>query len=253
MTILGVIILSIVEGLTEFIPVSSTAHMVFASRVLGMSETANLKTFIIAIQLGAFIAGSIFILQNIKLNKKIFLSALIAFIPTGLIGFFAYPYIKNFLIESIIIMASALFVGGILILLLDGDIERGDKTDLSYKDAFILGIVQTLAFIPGVSRSGALIIGGKLLKYKRTSIVIFTFLLGLPTLAAATAYDLYKSRDILTWTLGVDILLGAVISGIVAYIVCRWLLTYISNHSFKLFGWYRIILGVAILIGIYLI
>lgn len=248
MSLASIAILGIVEGLTEFIPVSSTAHMILVSRFFDMANNVDFKSFIIAIQLGAFVAGAIFILRHITVTRKIFISAGLAFLPTAAVGIFAYPYVKKYLLESMPLIALALLVGGILILILDRGEAGPEKRELSYRDSLLLGIVQTLAFIPGISRSGALIIGGKLLKYQRSSIVLFTFLLGLPTLAAATAYDLYKSRDILTIGLGIDILLGAVISGIVAYIVCRWLLSYISNHSFQIFGWYRIILGAILLI-----
>jgi undecaprenyl-diphosphatase len=201
------------------------------------------------------------------------LNSVIAFVPTAIIGFFVYPFVKDILFGNLSVIAWALLVGGIVILLVDrkenaspesnsagprvktpaaaellSSSAKKEQSELSYKNAFILGIVQTLAFIPGVSRSGALIIGGGLLKYSRQSIVVFTFLLGLPTLLAATVYDLYKSRDILTFALGQEIILGAVISGIVAYIVARWFLKYITNHTFKIFGYYRIVLGLILLI-----
>ncbi len=256
MTFLSIVLLSIVEGITEFLPVSSTAHMGITSKIMGIPDSASLFTFIIAIQVGAIIAGLIFLLKKIKITKKVFTLAVVSFIPTGIIGLLAYPYIKIFLFNNILVIAFALLIGGIIILVVDKkDAEESlqdfTRVELSYKHAFLLGLVQTLAFIPGVSRSGSLIIGGRLLKYKRSSIVIFTFLLGLPTLMAATAYDLYKSQDILTKNLGLEILLGAVVSGIVAYAVCKWFLHYITNHTFKIFGWYRIIVGVVILAFIY--
>lgn len=272
MNFISLFVLSFIEGITEFLPVSSTAHLFLGSKILGIESTNSLSTFIIAIQIGAIVAGAIFILKTIKITKKIFMNAVIAFVPTAVIGFLVYPYVKNILFGNLTVIAWALLIGGIVILFVDSkktalseskifgprvktpatkistsDFAPAEK-DLSYKNAFILGLVQTLAFIPGVSRSGALIIGGGLLKYSRQSIVVFTFLLGLPTLLAATVYDLYKSRDILTMSLGYEIILGAVISGIIAYIVARWFLKYITNHTFKIFGWYRIIAGIIILI-----
>lgn len=272
MTIFSIFILSIIEGIAEFLPVSSTAHMYIGSKILGLETTDSLSTFIIAIQVGAIIAGAIFILQKIKITKQVILQTITAFIPTAIIGFTVYPVIKHYLLGNMFVIGLALLIGGMVILLVDKKKEeyasplsdfsgpRGSSPDtekslngfasdeLSYKNAFILGIVQTLAFIPGVSRSGALIIGGRLMNYSRSSIVTFTFLLGLPTLAAATLYDLYKSRDILTTSLGIEIFIGAIISGIVAYIVAKWFLKYITNHTFKIFGWYRIVIGVIILL-----
>jgi undecaprenyl-diphosphatase len=252
MNILTIIFLSLIEGLTEFLPVSSTAHMYIGSHLLGVPETASLSTFIIAIQTGALFAGAIFILRTIKITKRVFTNAVVAFIPTAIIGFLVYPLVKHLLLGNMLVIGVALIVGGIIILLLDNKKHDGDlalvNTELTNKDAFILGCAQAAAFIPGVSRSGALIIGGKLLKYSRESIVVFTFLLGLPTLAAATVYDLYKSRDILTASLGGEIILGAIISGVIAYVVARWFLKYITTHTFKIFGWYRILAGIIVLI-----
>ncbi len=270
MSFLSIFLISLVEGITEFLPVSSTAHMYLTSEILGIPNTESLSTFLISIQVGALIAGAIFILRTMRITKQVFINALIAFIPTAIIGFLFYPIVKNVLLGNLAVMSWAILIGGIVILLVDksapprtdssgprvsspdAKISASDfastEKELSYKNAFVLGLVQTLAFIPGVSRSGALIIGGRLLKYQRSTIVSFTFLLGLPTLAAATVYDLYKSRDILTASLGYEIILGAVISGIVAYIVARWFLKYIANHTFKIFGYYRIILGLILLI-----
>ena len=277
MTLLNILIISIVEGITEFLPISSTAHMSITAKLLGLANTPALSSFMIAIQIGALFAGAIFILRKVKLTKLVFINTVIAFVPTAIIGFLVYPVIKHYLLGNIVVIGLALLIGGIVILLVDkkasplsnfsgprlpasevgvnspdtkisaSDFANVNK-ELSYKNAFILGIVQALAFVPGVSRSGALIIGGRLLNYKREDIVIFTFLLGLPTLAAATLYDLYKSKSILSANLGFDILIGAIISGIVAYIVANWFLKYITNHTFKFFGWYRIVLGILLLI-----
>lgn len=247
MSIFEIIIISIVEGITEFLPISSTAHMSIMSRVMNIPQTESLSAFIISIQVGALIAGAIFILRTMKITKHVFVCACIALVPTGIIGFLFYPFIKNVFLGNMLIMALAILIGGIIILLLDKKEDVSLSKELTYKNAFILGLVQTLAFIPGVSRSGALIIGGKLLKYDRPSIVVFTFLLGLPTLGVATIYYLYKNHDILTMSLGYEIILGAVISGIVAYVFAKWFLKYVTNHTFKIFGWYRIILGLGLL------
>ncbi len=248
MSIFNIIIISIVEGITEFLPISSTAHMSIMARIMNIPQTESLSAFIISIQVGALIAGAIFILRTMKITKHIFICAFIALIPTGIIGFLFYPFIKSVFLGNMFIMALAILIGGIIILLLDKKEDLSQPKELTYKNAFILGLVQTLAFIPGVSRSGALIIGGKLLKYDRPSIVVFTFLLGLPTLGVATIYYLYKTRDILTMSLGYEIILGAVISGVVAYIFAKWFLKYVTNHSFKIFGWYRIVLGLGLLV-----
>lgn len=251
MNFIHIIILSFVEGLTEFLPVSSTAHLYITSHILKIGNIQDIDTFIVSIQVGALFAGALIILKKNKITFDLVKKVSIALLPTMFIGFFLYRIVKQYLLGNLFIMALALAVGGIVIIILE---KRGEskqyieKTNLTNKDALLLGLVQSLAFIPGVSRSGALIIGGRLLNYKRHDIANFTFLLGLPTLFLASAYDIYKNKDAITASLGFDIVLGAVMSGIVAYVGIKWFLNYIQNHDFKIFGYYRIIAGIIVLL-----
>lgn len=267
MSILELIVLSIVQGVTEFLPISSTGHLYIFSNILKIENSLRLSTFIISIQIGAIIAGFLFLIKTIKITKDLIKKVFCAFLPTVILGFIFYDFVKNFLQGNLFIIAIALIVGGILILLVDKNapsrsissgprVSSGDAEEilrdsavkqLSYKDAFILGVVQALSFIPGVSRSGSIIIGGKLLNYNRKEIVVFTFLLGLPVMFSATVYDVYKTINLWDAKLLNDIILGIIVSGIVAYIVARWFLKYVTNNNFKIFGYYRIVVGILLL------
>ncbi len=254
MDIFHAIILGIVEGITEFLPISSTGHLILTSKLLGLQTTGFLKTFEIAIQGGAIISVLALTIKtlwgNITLCKKI----LVAFIPTAVIGLLAYDYVKLFLGNPRIV-AWALIIGGIIMILVEYLVKEKNTGEqsvetISYKQAFMLGLFQTIALIPGVSRSGATIIGGRIIRMERKTLVLFSFLLAIPTLGAATGLDLLKTGFSFTpheWTL---LLVGGAISAIVAYFAMRWLLKFISNHTFIPFGIYRIIVGILFLVFI---
>jgi undecaprenyl-diphosphatase len=256
MTTLHAIILGIIEGFTEFLPISSTGHMILASHFLHIVDSATLTTYEIVVQLGAILAVVVLYykkLFQVEMIKKL----IVAFIPTGIVGIVVYPYIKYLLTGSYssIIVASMLIVGGIVILLVEKsytkEMEDGNVTEissLSYKNALILGLFQTLAIIPGVSRSGAMIVGGLMRKLSRKVLVEFTFLLAVPTMTVATLYTLLKKHKELSLDSVSPIIIGTVISFVVALFVIKFALTYIRKHSFSIFGWYRIIVGVILLI-----
>lgn len=258
MTIFNSIILGIVEGITEFLPISSTAHLDITREILGIVSSDFLKTFEIGIQSGAILAVLLLYGKKLFTSKKYFLNTALAFIPTGIIGFFLYKIVKSLFLGNIYLATSMLFVGGIVIIVFEKISERKiserknlenhrEVEDLTKKELIILGISQAIAVIPGVSRSGAVIVAGRILKIPKTTITEFSFVLAVPTILAATIYDLYKNNFSLSnneWLLfGV----GFLTAFIVAFIVIRWLLTYIRSHSFAIFGWYRIIFSIIIL------
>jgi undecaprenyl-diphosphatase len=246
------IFLGIIEGLTEFLPVSSTGHLIVASYFLHIKESVTLNTFEIVVQLGAILAVVVTYykkLFSIKMIQKL----IVAFIPTGIIGVVVYPFIK-YLLQNPLLVAVMLIVGGVIILFVEKIYHKKEMsgkissvTEISYLQAFTLGLYQTLAIIPGVSRSGAMIVGGLLQGLPRTLLVEFTFLLAVPTMIVATLYTILKKKDELSLDAISPILLGTVVSFIVALLVVRYALSYIRKHSFSIFGWYRIIVGIILL------
>lgn len=253
MTILHAIILGIIEGLTEFLPISSTGHMILVSHFLRIVDSATLVTFEIVVQLGAILAVVVLYykkLFQLEMIKKL----IVAFIPTGIIGVIVYPQIK-YLLGNPILVAVMLIVGGIIILLVERRYERETEegkiveiSTISYKNALILGLFQTLAIIPGVSRSGAMIIGGLWRRLSRKLLVEFTFLLAVPTMTVATLFTLFKKYRELSLESVSPIVTGTIVSFVVALMVIKFVLQYVRRHSFNVFGWYRIIIGIILLI-----
>jgi undecaprenyl-diphosphatase len=256
MTTLQAITLGIVEGFTEFLPISSTGHMILVSHFLHIVDSATLVTYTIVVQLGAILAVVVLYykkLFQLEMMKKL----IIGFIPTGIVGVVVYPYIKYLLTGtySTLIVASMLIIGGIIILLVEKkyakEMEAGNVaeiTSISYKQAAILGLFQALAIIPGVSRSGAMIVGGLMQKLSRKVLIEFTFLLAVPTMTVATLYTLLKNHKELSLDSVSPIIIGTVVSFTVALFVIKFALQYIRKHSFNIFGWYRIVIGIILLI-----
>jgi len=252
MTLFDSVILGIIEGFTEFLPISSTGHMILVSHFLKMPEGVALYTFEIVSQVGA-IAAVIVIYVKKLLELQMIKKLAIAFIPTGIIGLAVYPHLKVWL-QSPLLVASMMTLGGICIIVVEKifgkeaeSAEHKDTDTVSYKQAFLLGLYQSLAVIPGVSRSGAMIIGGLTMKLPRKLLTEFTFLLAVPTLVIATLYTLYKKHSELAVTDIMPLVVGTLVSFAVALIVIRYFLAYIRTHSFTIFGWYRVIVGVALL------
>lgn len=254
MTALHTIIMGIVEGITEFLPVSSTAHLEIAQALLRIPSTDFVKSFEIFIQLGAILAVAVLYLGKIFSSRAYFRSVLIAFIPTGIIGLALYKVIKHLFLGNVRLAALMLVLGGLLIVMYErrakkrGAIQAGETRPLGAAQAFAAGTAQALAVVPGVSRSAAVIVSGRMMGLSRSTITEFSFLLAIPTMLAASGYDLYKSGFAFSaadWrTLG----LGFIVSFAVALLVVRWLLRYIRSHSFEAFGWYRMALGALVLV-----
>ncbi len=247
MDLLHAIILGIVEGLTEFLPVSSTGHLILASRVIGLSETDFLKTFEIVIQAGSILAVAILYWKKLLLDRETLQRVIIAFIPTGILGLFLYKYIKLWLGSETIVLWS-LLIGGIILVLFERYHRESPEAHteiatMPYRKALSLGLFQSLAMIPGVSRSGATIVGGLLLGFSRSTIVEFSFLLAIPTMAAATGLDLLKNYQSFTSGDALLLTVGFVVSFIVAILAVRWFLDYVKTHTFTAFGIYRIVIA----------
>lgn len=248
MTLLDSIILGAIEGFTEFLPVSSTGHLILASGLLGLPASEFLKSFQIAVQLGAIAAVVVLYWRSflqIELLKKLF----VAFLPTGLVGFLVYPFAKGFLLGNPYVVVVSLFVGGILLILFElwhKEREDGpeDSAGISYPKALLVGLFQSIAIIPGVSRSAATILGGLLVGLRRTAIVEFSFLLAVPTMLAATGYDLLKSADeFASFDFGA-MAVGFVVAFLVALVSMRFLLAIVRKHTFIPFGIYRIVVAI---------
>ncbi|MEA2701342.1 MAG: undecaprenyl-diphosphatase [Candidatus Parcubacteria bacterium] len=247
MGFLDAVLLGLLEGATEFLPVSSTGHLILAQHLLGVVESPFTTSFLIAIQLGA-IAAVIVSFWRSFLDLEVLKRLLTAFIPTAIIGFVLYKLIKGFLLGSELTVVIALLVGGILLIVFEYfHTERADGTDslraISYRQAFTIGLFQSIAVIPGVSRSGATIVGGLLLGMRRAAIVEFSFLLAVPTMLAATGYDLLKTYSTFeTGDIGI-MAVGIATAFVVAMLSLRFLLNFVKTRTFIPFGIYRILLA----------
>ncbi|PKM87822.1 undecaprenyl-diphosphatase UppP [Candidatus Falkowbacteria bacterium HGW-Falkowbacteria-2] len=249
MTYLQSIILGIIEGITEFLPISSTAHLIISSKALRLPESDFLSSFLISIQLGAILSVAVLYAKTVLKNPKLILKIIAGFIPTALIGFAIYGLIKNYLLESLILIATALLLGGIVLIILEKYFAKhqpqveSSLADMTYRQAALIGVFQTLAVVPGVSRSAATIMGGLSLGISRKNIVEFSFLLALPTMFGATVLDLYKTPPVLQ---GNDLwiwIVGGLSAFVTAVLGIKFFLRYIQKNDFQAFGWYRIALG----------
>lgn len=243
------LVLGIVEGVTEFLPISSTGHLILTSRLLGIADSDFTKSFEIAIQLGAILAVVALYWEKIFLNKEISKRVAVAFIPTAILGFLFYQIIKKFLLSNSSLVLWSLFLGGVALIIFELWHKKKNHTPndelqkISYKKSFAVGVAQSVAMIPGVSRSAATIVGGLLMGIRRETIVEFSFLLAVPTMAAATFFDLIKSAGSFSLNQFHLLAAGFIVSFIVALISIKWLLYFIKKHTFISFGIYRIVVA----------
>ena len=270
LTTLQTIIIAIVEGLTEFLPVSSTGHMIIAQNMLGVESTEFVKAFTVIIQFGAILSVvCLYWNRFFKLNhtpapvgasalKRLlhkfdfYWKLLVAFIPAAVLGFLLSDTIDQ-LLESVAVVAVMLVIGGVFMLYCDQIFSRGsEETQMTEKRAFRIGLFQCIAMIPGVSRSMATIVGGMSQRLTRKAAAEFSFFLAVPTMFAATAYKLLKlflngGTAILVNNLPA-LLIGNVVAFVVALLAIKFFINFITKYGFKAFGWYRIIVGGAILV-----
>lgn len=249
MDFLTAIILGIVQGVSEFLPISSTGHMILASHLMGLTHTEFLKSFEIAIQAGTILSVVVLYWRSLLVDIEVMKRVIVAFIPTGIFGLTLYKLIKGYLLGSETIVLVSLLLGGIFLVVFErwhreGDDATGEIREISYKNALIIGLFQTIAMIPGISRSASTIVGGLILGMKRKTIVEFTFLLAVPTMLAATGYDLIKNGSGFTMGQFEYLLVGFVTAFIVAILSIKFLLRFIKTHTFIPFGIYRILLVV---------
>ena len=245
------IILAIIEGLTEYLPVSSTGHMIIASSIMGIQEDEFVKLFTIAIQFGAILSVVVLYWKRFFQSLDFYFKLFVGFLPAAILGFLLNDYIDAML-ENVIVVATSLMVGGAVLLFIDDWFKHTeeDPSELTYGKSFIIGCFQVIAMIPGVSRSAATIIGGLTQNLTRTAAAEFSFFLAVPTMFAATAYKMLKFQQDFGFTMdNVPILIvGNVVAFVVAMIAIKAFISYLTKHGFKVFGWYRIILGAAILL-----
>lgn len=248
MTIVQALLLSAVEGLTEFFPISSTGHLILASRLLQLPPNNFVKTFTIAIQSGAILAVIVLYGQKL-LRRALWNRLLIAFLPTALIGLFFYPLIKQALLNSTVITLASLFLGGLFLIVFERFYSPRSLAlpleNLSYRSAFLIGLTQAVSIVPGVSRAGAAIVGGMLLGLPRTTATEFSFLLAIPTILGATLLDLTHTAFTFSATNYGLLALGFVGSFITACIAIKTFIAYLQHHTLTAFGVYRLILAAA--------
>lgn len=251
MTVIEAILLAIIEGLTEFLPVSSTGHMILASSALGIASEPFVKMFTVAIQFGAIISVIVLYFKQFFQSLEFYLRLLIAFLPAAVIGFLLNDVI-DYLLESPLTVAVSLVAGGIILLFVDRWFKENEEKpqSLNLKSSFIIGLFQVISMIPGVSRSAATIIGGLTQKLNRKTAAEFSFFLAVPTMLAATAYKMYKYHKDTGFDyndLGI-LVLGNVVAFVVAWLAIKAFISYLTRYGFKVFGIYRIALGLVILL-----
>ena len=247
MSFFDIFILSFIEGLTEFIPVSSTGHLILTGQLLKLEHTEFLKAFDVIIQFGAILAVLFLYRERfLKIDFQFYKKLFIAFLPAAVIGFLTKDLINQWM-ESAAIVAWALIIGGVVMIWIDQKMGQNSETELNEKKSVIVGFIQCLALIPGVSRSGATIIGGQLLGLTREKAAEFSFFLAVPTMCAATVYKLWKIRHSLEGSHAVDLGLGVILSFVFALLAIRFFISIVNKYGFKWFGVYRILLGAVVL------
>ncbi|MCX6792457.1 MAG: undecaprenyl-diphosphate phosphatase [Candidatus Falkowbacteria bacterium] len=249
MSFIHAIILGIIEGITEFLPISSTGHLMFASKIFNIPLTPFVTSFNIYIQLGAILAIVVLYIKKLltKWNNVLFVAS--AFVPTIIIGLLVYPFVKKVLLTNLLVVALALIIGGLGLIMFEKYYKTKESNkDLTIKNSFWIGVYQMLAVIPGVSRSAATIIGGMLMGVSREKIVEFSFFLAIPTMAAASGLDVLENG----WQFSANewqvLGLGFAVSFITALLAVKWFISYVQKHTFTAFGIYRIIIGLIILL-----
>lgn len=252
MSLFQSIIIAIIEGLTEFLPISSTGHMILASAAMGIHEHEFVKTFEVFIQLGAILAIALMYIKRFFRSLDIYFKLLAAFLPTAIVGLLAYDFIKGYLFNPIVVSVS-LILGGVILIFIDKKVVNQQTTlkeveDISYKNAFFIGLCQCLSMVPGTSRAAATIIGGVFNGLDKKQATEFSFLLAVPTMMAAGGYDLIKSDLAFTTEQLTMLAIGFGVAFVSAWFAVKLFLRYVSNHGFTAFGWYRIALGILFLI-----
>ncbi|WP_299253596.1 undecaprenyl-diphosphate phosphatase [uncultured Cytophaga sp.] len=251
MTWIEALILAIIEGITEFLPVSSTGHMIIASAFMGIINDPFTKVFEVAIQFGAILSVVVLYFKRFFKGLDFYYKLFVAFLPTAIVGLLLKSHIDA-LLENVWVVATTLLLGGIVLIFVDKWFEKNETEgieEVSYKTGFLIGCFQCLAMIPGMSRSAATIIGGLTQKLTRKAAAEFSFFLAVPTMFAATAKSLYDEKDLILESADKIPLLifGNVIAFIVAMLAIKFFINILTKYGFKVFGYYRIVLGLLLL------
>ena len=243
MNIVQTLILSVAEGITEFLPISSTGHLILVSDLLKITQTEFIKSFDIIIQLGAILSVVAIYFNKLIKSRDIWKQIIIAFLPSAIFGALFYKLIKTYLIGNSLVVVLSLFIGGIVMILFE-KYHKDKEKELNLKHYLLIGLFQVVSMIPGVSRAFATIFGGMVVGMSRKKATEFSFFLAIPTMLGATVLDLIKT-DISIWTNSnlVTLFLGFLASFATAYVVVKWLIKFVQTHNFIRFGWYRIILA----------
>lgn len=249
MNIFHTIILGLVEGVTEFLPVSSTAHLILVSKFIGLTQNSFISTFEVVIQSGAILAVIFIYGKKLLESKNLLKMVLVSFVPTAIVGFFLHDIIKNVLFQSNTLIVSMIGLIGLLFIFLEQYFQKNnikldrDESSLLIKDALLIGLFQSFAVVPGVSRAGAVIICMMLLRYKRKFAAEFSFLLAIPTILAATGLDLIKFSGYFTSARLLYFGVGFVTAFISALFIVKWFTSYLEKNNLMVFGLYRIMLA----------
>lgn len=248
MDLFQVLIFAVVEGLTEFLPVSSTGHLILTSKLLSIPQTDFVKTFEISIQSGAILSVIFLYWKKLLVERNVLKNVAVAFIPTAIVGFALYRFIKDMLIGNLMVTVLALLIGGVFIIFIEKFFEREDRkltiSNLNIKQSILIGFAQSVSVIPGVSRAGATIIGGMLTGLSRKEAVEFSFLLAIPTMFAATGYDLLKNMSSFEASQLNSLGIGFVASFIASLFAVKWFIKYVGSNTLIPFGIYRIIIAI---------
>lgn len=247
-TWLQTIIIGIVEGLTEFLPISSTGHMIIAQQLLGIPESEFMKAFIVSIQFGAILSVVVLYWKKFLQTLDFYYKLVVAFIPAGVFGLLLDKQIDA-LLGSVVVVASTLLMGGIVLLFVDKwFIKEYENQDVTYKKSLSIGFFQIISMIPGVSRSAATIIGGMAQKLNRKNAAEFSFFLAVPTMFAATAWKLLKNYQVFDASNFKFLIVGNLVAFVVAMVAIKTFISILTKYGFKAFGYYRIALGIILLV-----
>lgn len=253
MPIFSALILGIVEGVTEFLPISSTFHLIWTSRLLHLPSSEFQKLFEVVIQSGAILAVIALYAKTVWRNTALLKKTFVAFLPTAIVGFVLYRLIKDVFFENTLLQLSVFLIVGVIFILFEKSHGQKNLTrsleTLSYKEAFLVGLIQSLAVIPGISRAGAVLVPILFFKFRRDEAALFSFLVAVPTILAASAFDLLKSQPgSLNSNEALSLVIGFIAAFVTALIVVKWLIRYLQTHTLSAFGWYRITVALFLLL-----
>lgn len=260
MNYLQAIILGVVEGITEFLPISSTYHLIIASSILGLNQTDFVKLFEVFIQSGAILSVLLLYIKDVVKDKRLLILVGASFIPTAVVGLLLHKVIKNVFFETPLLMATVFIIAGIVFIVIEWLIKKEkiklklEIGDLTLKSAILIGLFQALAVVPGVSRAGAVIVTMMIMRYRRDDSAKYSFLLSIPTIFAASALDAFQMRGVMfanMHSFGL-LLVGFITAFISSYFVVKWFIRYLQTNTLTIFGIYRLVVGGTVLLSLLL-